>query len=160
MVITARKVCPDCMLCWYQVTTTGRLISQGQLRVSSGVSITDGGLTIVGTSLITGTSVVDAGALSITSSATGVTALNIYASRAGYTGNVLSGRTASGEVSGNLMTLLTGTAVEFQACSWLCCCTGTCRLLQHVLFAFFLYVRYSYRLLHADCCYRHQLQTM
>ena len=101
-----------------QLTTTGRLIQQGQLRVSSGVSITTGGLTIVGNALITGAASIGFGALSVTSSDTSASALLVYASNAAYSGNVIAGRTAAGEVSGNLLSLVTGSALKFQVRDW------------------------------------------
>ncbi len=80
-----------------------------------------GGLTVLtGSMAVTGNMLVSAGALSLTASSVN-TALDVSASQAGYTGNVMYGSVAAGLPSPvNLLLLRSGTTTLFQVGSTAC----------------------------------------
>jgi hypothetical protein len=97
--------------------------SNGFTTIANGLSIAAGGLSVVGglggaTGLASsgGPVSVDNGKLSTTSTAAGTAGLDVYASHATFSGNVLLGKVSSGQTSGNALQLLEGTNVLLQVC--------------------------------------------
>lgn len=100
-----------------QVSATGAVTSAigGFAVTAGGLTVAAGGMTIVGGTAVSGVTAVTSGAASITSSSVStVDGLSVYASSAGVTGNVITGRSAPGATSANLLTLLQGTTLLFQ----------------------------------------------
>jgi hypothetical protein len=91
------------------------VFQNGVAITSVGLTVTAGGLTTTGGSVaVTGNLLVSAGALSITSPSVDV-AVDVTASQAGYTGNVIYGSVPSGlPLPVNLLHLQAGTSSLFQ----------------------------------------------
>jgi hypothetical protein len=92
-------------------------VSQLGLRVTAGAGTVTGGMTITdGITVTNGNTIVSAGAMSITSSSTSTSALDVFASSTSFAGNVILGRVNSAPSGiSTLLSLTEGNNALFQA---------------------------------------------
>lgn len=101
-----------------------QITASGTATLSNGLSITTGGLSIgagplsvvAGGLASIGNLAVAAGSMSVTSSAPAGTGMDVYASGATMTGNVILGALTAGATTKNALTLYEGTNRIWQVC--------------------------------------------
>ena len=105
------------MLLREQLTSNGKMITAGSMTIAgSGLDVQGGGLKVnSGVSMATGDSNFLAGSVSLTSTASTASSVDVYSTLSSLgADSLITARVPAGTTSGNLMCLLEGTNVLFR----------------------------------------------